>query len=327
MSRTSTFAVASRVADASNLTFTRSAWLSPHEIADAICKEPSMRSGDLYGRVRMAQVFDFGVVPDATIRRESVRAAPLLVDGYLDIPFDTVLFRYRFVPEVRVTETFRNEFPDVADWAEFLNQMHDFQNFETLVIRRGEREWDVCDFVQLVPAMLGALDLRIPAGVRAFEPVSAARIRAIRLPDGTPGFESSRSWMPMQNPTPNAEKAMAAGLADTIAAFCLIANARGVPQEYVPAPRKLNVKRERAGNPPLPAVTFIRTEVYCAAAHNTDRGGTHASPVPHLRRGHRRTLASGRVTWVRDTVVNCRSREEAAASRDHYEVVPPPRAP
>ena len=32
--------------------------------------------------------------------------------------------------------------------------------------------------------------------------------------------------------------------------------------------------------------------------------GTHASPREHLRRGHIRTLASGKTVWVNDTVVN-----------------------
>jgi hypothetical protein len=34
------------------------------------------------------------------------------------------------------------------------------------------------------------------------------------------------------------------------------------------------------------------------------KGGTHASPVAHLRRGHWRTYKSGRKSWVRAAMIN-----------------------
>jgi hypothetical protein len=66
-------------------------------------------------------------------------------------------------------------------------------------------------------------------------------------------------------------------------------------------------------------VTHVDARQYFDAMKRTALGGTHASPVPHLRRGHRRVYEDGRQTWVRSCLVNCRSLEEAQA-RDHYEV-------
>lgn len=60
----------------------------------------------------------------------------------------------------------------------------------------------------------------------------------------------------------------------------------------VPAPEKLNRKRERSGKEPISQ----RIEIRLNPQYRTMKapGGTHASPRPHWRRGHVRTLASGR---------------------------------
>lgn len=51
---------------------------------------------------------------------------------------------------------------------------------------------------------------------------------------------------------------------------------------------------------------------------------THASPRPHVRRGHLRHLASGETIWVRDCLVNVASEgEEALFERTAYKVKPP----
>lgn len=60
----------------------------------------------------------------------------------------------------------------------------------------------------------------------------------------------------------------------------------------IPAPEKLNRKRERSGKEPISQ----RIEIRLNPQYRTLKapGGTHASPRPHWRRGHVRTLASGK---------------------------------
>jgi hypothetical protein len=67
---------------------------------------------------------------------------------------------------------------------------------------------------------------------------------------------------------------------------------------------KANVKRN--GYIPYDSYHVLSIDLFGVSQksdHETERG-THASPREHLRRGHIRTLASGKKVWVNDTVVN-----------------------
>jgi hypothetical protein len=99
----------------------------------------------------------------------------------------------------------------------------------------------------------------------------------------------------------------------------MMLSTRGIPVRREEASIRLNRKRAQANKPPLVRVTYVDTARYYQALENTDRGAGHASPVPHLRRGHSRTYRDGSEIWVRDALVNCRRLEEIAA-RDHYQV-------
>jgi hypothetical protein len=302
------------------LILTPNTWLTPDEIAEAVTRgSPDSMTVTLRSMIVNAQVFDFGPVPDELIRTESVRAGPLLGRGMLDIPFDCVLYRYRFRPDMEITQRFREAVPREY-WDDFRSSMDTEQRFTTLILRRGKQFWTVADFVQLTAPMRAVLDLDLRGGLHAWEPVAAADIEAFIDDRGEAAFRSGKSWSPANTVnTPDAQRAMAAGLADTLAALSLILAARNVPQRVDPAPAKLNAKRARQGRAPLPRVTHVNAGLYVTARSNTDRGGTHASPVPHLRRGHMRHLASGRLTWVRDCIVNARSAAEAER-RERYEV-------
>jgi len=108
----------------------------------------------------------------------------------------------------------------------------------------------------------------------------------------------------------------------------MILNTEFVPIEAVPAPEKLNKQRVKSGKDPLPGFTKVHTEDYITAltgkpkARSEDaQGGTHASPVPHLRRGHRRWLDAEhtRSTWVRDSLVNVRKQVFGDRTRSFYD--------
>ncbi|MBN8182021.1 hypothetical protein [Roseibium aggregatum] len=78
--------------------------------------------------------------------------------------------------------------------------------------------------------------------------------------------------------------------------------------EHVSVPPKLAKARARRGKPPL-AGHYRLTDAYRTALQfersgkRPAQGGTHASPIPHLRRGHMRRLADGKLVNVRDCMV------------------------
>jgi hypothetical protein len=77
-----------------------------------------------------------------------------------------------------------------------------------------------------------------------------------------------------------------------IFAFCLVLNTKNIPKiTEIPSP-KLQAKRAKEGLPPLPYTTNVNLNAYMTARNNTESGniGTHASPRPHLRRAHLRTI-------------------------------------
>jgi hypothetical protein len=72
---------------------------------------------------------------------------------------------------------------------------------------------------------------------------------------------------------------------------------RHATQERVTVAKSVQARRTRQGKEPLPEYTVVRID---GAALRRDVGaGAHASPRPHWRRGHVRTLPSGSKTVVR----------------------------
>lgn len=64
----------------------------------------------------------------------------------------------------------------------------------------------------------------------------------------------------------------------------------------------VNAKRVRKGKRPFFEWTTV--EVKPRAAVQESKGGTHASPKPHMRRGHIRRLKSGKVVVIKNTIIN-----------------------
>ncbi len=72
-------------------------------------------------------------------------------------------------------------------------------------------------------------------------------------------------------------------------------SAKGVRKENVEPSETVNAQRRKQGKRILPAYTIVR--LY--GLHRSCGTGTHSSPRPHMRRGHVRSLASGRNVIVR----------------------------
>lgn len=102
-------------------------------------------------------------------------------------------------------------------------------------------------------------------------------------------------------------KFLVAGILGLLSDKFLIEKVSKDPKPYI------NGKRKKKGEPPISGDIHLLTidvpRVRYVAAQNTPQGGTHASPMLHWRRGHRRVLPplegqnEPRVTWVKRCLV------------------------
>lgn len=108
-----------------------------------------------------------------------------------------------------------------------------------------------------------------------------------------------------------------------IFALCLALSTKNIPKVTEIPPPKLQQKRAKEGLPPLPYTTNVNLNAYMIARNNTESGntGTHASPRPHLRRAHLRTIMRGEETItipVQQCMVNWDG--ESPLIREEYKV-------
>lgn len=81
----------------------------------------------------------------------------------------------------------------------------------------------------------------------------------------------------------------------------------GVDSEVVPAPEKLNKKREKRGKPRIPEYRLMN--LHRTRSGSGEKTGTHSSPVAHWRRGHVRRQHYGyknqmtKRIWIKPTIV------------------------
>lgn len=98
-------------------------------------------------------------------------------------------------------------------------------------------------------------------------------------------------------------------------AFAAVSSCANVRMQAVPAPGPLNAKREKGGKVPFFETRVLEIEqdgFVVRAGEAAGRGGTHASPRAHLRRGHIRHVGDRNV-WINATTVNAWRAEPNAA--------------
>lgn len=136
-----------------------------------------------------------------------------------------------------------------------------------------------------------------------------------------PGVEGMNNGIPPAN-------AAAGNVLDPLMCALLILSTRGIERRTITVSEKLQKARRKNGKPPIPPYDQVLSAPYVTAimarrarGRHAPRGGTHASPIPHLRMGHPRILASGVQTFVRDALVAMTDdAKKAWAGRSHYAV-------
>lgn len=115
-------------------------------------------------------------------------------------------------------------------------------------------------------------------------------------------------------------------LLDPCLAALVMLNTKGVAYTEQRPPRAERRRADREGQPAPSHWHVGASDYFTALRHSsgsTDNGtkSGHASPIPHIRRGHWRNLASGQQTWIRDCLVNVSSQDQGAfVERDRKRV-------
>ena len=126
-------------------------------------------------------------------------------------------------------------------------------------------------------------------------------------------------------------EASLSNVVDPVMCALAILNTRGVKTETIHPSPALAKARAKTGKPIIPPYRQVDSSGYVTAilarksgARSESQGGTHASPIPHVRMGHVRHYKSGERSIIRDTLVNATDdmRETFKSNRSHYVVKP-----
>lgn len=258
-------------------------------------------------KMREVELFDFGEVDDLILREESKRGGDLWEHGFLRTPYDTVAFHYDLIV-------------NPAEAPEDIRLMH----YTTLIcIEEQPRSGGppaimAADFIVLKP------DGPMPRALHGIDWPACSHAHLLVHAGAFYPRAKGEPWTGITVDTfiddPQDHDKGLQALGEGVLGLSMICSTRGIDMRREEAPHKLNAKRAKSNKPPLPAITYVHTARYFEAARNVRLGGTHASPVPHLRRGHIRHYGDGRQVWIRDQLVNCKSRDEISKVRDHYEI-------
>ena len=250
-------------------------------------------------RIKDAQQFQFGEIDDRKIQVEAKRAGPLFSDGHLNLPYQSVIYNYTLMPDPKIVS------PEMA------MERVKFSTLACIVDKKMVKD-------PLPGPLIMAVDF-IFADPHEFE----GKKKFCMIMTGAVAFQSSApeyKWKgEIIDDSMIPQRSSLVSVADGVGSLSMMLATRGIKCKRKEPSQKLQKARVKRGHSLLPIVTHVNTQKYYEAMENVEKGH-HASPVPHLRRGHRRRLGEGRETWVRDCIVNCCSLDEASKARDHYEV-------
>jgi hypothetical protein len=264
----------------------------------------------LASKLPQAEVFEFGEVKDARVISESRRGGELYYHNHLRLPYECVVYWYKHIGD-----------PD------FLNSMgippeHHTVRYATVALD-ATRAGAPSDYGRMIVAadfVLGGEGLTVLDGKsRTTMYMSCAGMIDIKNEEEFVGRMAGGVTKTSETAEKSQHRSPVGGLADGVLSLTMMLATRGIPLRKDAVSRKLNQKREKSGKPPLAAVTYVDAARYYQALENTERGQSHASRVPHLRRGHPRHYPNGYTRWIPDSLVNCRSLDEISP-RDRYQI-------
>ena len=291
--------------------------------------ELTIMSDMAWSAIRSGQMIDFGHLPNEAIRAASKLSGNLYHKGALAHPFDSpyiLLHSWSDPTDIRFEMVGKKNgvmtcaylvqpFPESGDGVCI--------DFEAVILEgmniHGEDVLSVCDRI-----ILDSTET-----MKHGAPCCNVIPFAFRFPEEMQSNERFR--MMATNPLTDSllESAMSNVLDPIIMMLGALAT-RNVPRTTVTVP-KLNRQRAKAGKVLIPPYDKVDATDYVSAilnhatrARSEPKGGHHASPVPHVRRGHFRVYASGERSFIHATLVNVteEARKSFVSNRSHYVVKP-----
>lgn len=244
--------------------------------------------------VAAGRMIDAGELPAGVIQSEAERAVALMTDGHLRMPFSDPWVLYFTRPgEVFVSVIC----PEASGGCFSIFSMVPFEMSDR------SRKLGVDDVMWLQPDMIDGApgwDMHFRVGV----------LGEAAIAEG--GLTREEGLVRVSRATLN-----------PVIVVTSIMTTDGVQIETITPSEKDAKARRRSGKPPIPTFRRVLSAPYVTAIlaagqrrEGEAKGGTHASPVAHIRRGHVRRLPNGKTTWVRDCLVNV--SEESPPMRSHY---------
>jgi hypothetical protein len=269
-------------------------------------REVEAVSEAVHDAVTYGRVIDFGELPNEMIKLGGRRGGPMWNKGYFGQPFRDPWVLYH-----------------TWDGGDHIGV------YLVKLIERDKPNGDV-EVVELQPIQFGSDRMLLISDRGLFTAdaqgdlpggkyhcsVAPAMIRFM------PGEEGRRA---NNGDTPQASAA--GNIGDPLMTALMILNTKDIERTTIRAPDKLQKARSKSGKLPIPPYDRVNAAPYVTAilsrrkaGDRVDLGGHHASPVPHIRRGHPRVYANGSSTFVRDTLVNVANgaRDEFLRTRSHY---------
>jgi hypothetical protein len=232
----------------------------------------------LVAAVSQGRMIDFGFIPNAVLKEESLRSRTLYEAGELQQPYE--------------------DWVAVSSWEGGICGYY----FTTSPFHPSETLCMELYGVRLQPSKADV--------VLVYDVVA---IEAVRI--GETRIRPARLILEEQNTNEQAMEARAANLIDPLVTMLTMLADASIPVIDRPAPDRLNRLRVRQGKFPIPPHAVVQTRDYvstfhaAASAKGAAKGGHHASPVAHTRRAHLRHLSDGKVIPVRSSKVNWRDAE------------------
>ena len=266
-------------------------------------------------RVSRAEVFEFGEIKEPHLIREGRHGGEMMQQGLLETPYESCVFWHTL-----------SDLLYVENRGSFV--MNNRLRYATVVTQLKGRHSTDCDdftyyiaadFVRVLPQVVKEIDHPTRKGATYYGCLGVGVFRPSKTDRWTGSLILHRENKSMDTIIEN-ETMILGSIVDTITSLSMILATKNVGLRVEKASEKVNKKREKKGKPPYPAVTYVDVQRYMEAAARSATAGTHASPIPHLRRGHIRNYRNGGRSWVRPALVNCRSLKDIKP-RDHYEVL------
>lgn len=255
--------------------------------------------------IRAGRMIDFGHWTNDVIKYAAHRAGPLYSRGVLGHPFSQP---YMFM----------------HTW-EYASSIYMVNPLEPDRLAGGD-----CEAVELQPLHAGGENVLMIADRMLLTPHDGddwSKYHCSAIPSlwrYLPGADAAGMNNGLSQP-----QAAAGNVLDPLMTALLILSTRGIERETVHVSEKLQKARLKNGKSAIPPYLRVASKPYVTAiqarqarGRKTDLGGSHASPIGHLRMGHIRTYASGVQVFVRDALVNMtdEARKAWMGNRSHYVV-------